>query len=50
MLDGLSITGLNEYENGATRIMEHVAQFSSEEQTESAFEEFKKVLAGLKPS
>ena len=48
MLEGCSVTGLNEYENGETRITEEIAGFSTEEQAEAAFEEFKKALVGLK--
>lgn len=49
MLDGCSITGLNEYENGEARVTEYISGFSSEEQAEEAFEEFKKALVELKP-
>ena len=49
MLEGCSVTGLNEYENGDTRITEYISGFSSEEQAEEAFEEFKKTLVELKP-
>ena len=48
MLEGCSVTGLNEYENGDTRITEYISGFSSEEQAEEAFEEFKKALVELK--
>ena len=50
MLDGCIIEGLNEYENGDTRITERISGFSSEEQAEEVFEEFKKTLIGLKPT
>ena len=49
MLDGCSITGLNEYESGDARITECVSGFSSEEQAEEAFEEFQKALVEQNP-